>query len=58
MFYECLSSGDDIDGNEDLQKDKYKDKNTQTQDKDRNKVLPRPNVCYTYQKQGVQEFKM
>ena len=25
--------------------------------KDRNKVLPRPIVCYIYQKQGVQEFE-
>ena len=42
MFYECLSSGDDIDGNEDLQKDKtYK------------KTRP-----YIYQKQGVPGFKI
>ena len=27
-------------------------------DKDRNKVLPRLDVCYIYQKQGVQGFKM
>ena len=26
-------------------------------DKDKYKVLPRPNVCYIYQKQGVQGFK-
>ena len=27
-------------------------------DKDKYKVLPRPNVCYIYQKQGVQGFKI
>ena len=47
MFSESLSSGYD----NDWDKDKYKDK-------DRYKVLPRPDVCYIYQKQGVQEFKM
>ena len=33
IFSESLSSGDDIDWDEDLQKDKYKDKDTQTQTK-------------------------
>ena len=27
-------------------------------DKDKYKVLPRPNVCYFFQKQGVQGFKI
>ena len=33
IFSESLSSGDDIDRDENLQKDKYKDKGTQTQTK-------------------------
>ena len=41
----------------------YKNTNTKTKththtDKDKYKVLPRPNVCYIYQKQGVQGFKI
>ena len=44
---ESLSSGDDNYQDEDLQK--YKDT-----DEDKYKVLPRPNVCYIFEKQGVQ----
>ena len=47
----------------------YKKTNTKTKthiqrqrhtytDKDKYKVLPRPNVCYIYQKQGVQGFRI
>ena len=54
-FYESLLSGDDIDGDKDLQKDK----DTQTQQRQiQIQVLPRPNVCYIYQKQGLQGFKI
>ena len=55
IFSESLSSGDDNDQDKDLQKDKYKDTHT---DKDKYKVLPRPNVCYIFPKQGVQGFKI
>ena len=51
IFSESLSSGDDNDQDKDLQKDKYKDTHT---DKDKYKVLPRPNVYYIFQNQGVQ----
>ena len=37
----------------------YKKTNTNTKThKDKYKVLPRPNVCYIYQKQGVQGFEI
>ena len=50
-FSESLLSGDDNDRDKYLQIDKCKDK-------DKCKVLPRPNVCYFFQKQGVQGFKI
>ena len=49
IFSESLSSGDD--NEEYLQKDKDKDTA-------KYKVLPRPNVCYIFQRQGVQGFKI
>ena len=51
IFSESLLSGDDNDRDKYLQIDKCKDK-------DKCKVLPRPNVCYFFQKQGVQGFKI
>ena len=47
ILSESLSSVDDNDKDEDLQKDK-------DTDTDKYKVLPRPNVCYIFENQGVQ----
>ena len=42
MFLTSLSSGDDIDLEDDLQEDKYKDKDTQTQTKTNTKCFQDP----------------
>ena len=53
IFSESLSSGDDNDRDEYLQKDK----DTHT-DKGKYKVLPRPNACYIFEKQRVQGYQI
>ena len=56
IFSESFSSGDDNDRDEYLQKRQIQRQRHTYIDKDKYKVLPRPNVCYIYQKQRVQGF--
>ena len=54
IFSESASSGDDNDRDKDIQKGKYKDK----EDTDKYKVLPRSNVYYIFEKQGIQLYQI
>ena len=42
---------------EDTEAEKYKDKDTD-KDKDKYKVHRRPNICYIFEKQGVQGYQI
>ena len=56
ILSESLSSDDAIDGDKELQKDKYKDKDTQTETN--KKCFQDPMYAFFFQKQGVQRFKI
>ena len=52
IFSESLSSGDDIDRDEDLQEDNYKDKDTQTQTKTNTKCFQDPMYAIFIKSRG------
>ena len=55
-FSESLSSGDGNDQDKDTKRQIQRQRHKDT-DQDMYKVLLRPNVCYSYQKQGPRGFK-
>ena len=57
IFSERLSSGDDIDGDEDLQKDKYKNKDTQTQTKTNKTCLQDPMCAIFFKSREFKDLK-
>ena len=57
IFSESLSSGDHIDGDEDLQKDKYKDKDTQTQTKTNKTCLQDPMCAIFFKSREFKDLK-
>ena len=58
IFYESLSSCDDIDRDKDLQKDKYEDKDTQTQTKTNTKCFQHPIYAIFFISGGFKDLNI